>query len=733
MAFQYDKTPLFGEFNLHMHPVRFHKVDETKWEALWDEMVKEHHYLGYEGVIGSRVKYVITLGRQIIGAISFCSAAYKLGPRDAYIGWSEEARLSKLQHLVSNNRFLILPWIRLQNLASHVLAKSLVQLREDWEKQYGVTPYMVETFVDREKYLGTCYVAANWVYLGMTKGYGRQRNTFVYHGQKKDIYVYIMDRAFAREFRPDIKRLQNGREELEEMINGTPIWFPTILKKMGVRWDITDRIRQYFATHVERYLDYLGRKEHKGHFVAMLKGLLSDLDRKSIEPIAIAYEGNGNVRNLSFFVSESKWDDDGMLGEYRREASALLADGDGMLTLDGTDFPKKGNNSVGVARQYCGRLGKVDNCQASVMTGYVSKHGYCLTDYELYMPESWFDGAHTGLHKKCGVPKNLRFRTKNEIASSLIQKNSESGLFPAKYVGADCAFGSDSKFLDSLPEGLVYFVDVRCDCRVFASRPDVAVPPYSGRGRKPVKETISFPPREVKDMAEDESLPWNDVVLGIGAKGPIITNDKYLRVVEVRDGKPGKDVWLYVRKLADGKIKYALCNESADATAEDLRKPALMRWSIEQCFHECKKYLGMDHYETRSWDGWHRHILLCLIAHLFVIKLRMEFNYKPQSPGSAPYTDTPVPLDDYLKAAESMLCREEFQHPNITAFPDQPQQVLTIGLVRMLIVASFDKLGSILKDVNYHLYKAAKAFNSHSKNAVEKAFMDNYGYIPLPG
>jgi hypothetical protein len=123
VAFQYDKTPLTGEFNLQQKPVRFHKVDKTKWEALWDELVREHHYLGYEGVIGSRVKYVITLGRQIIGAISFCSAAYKLGPRDEYIGWSEEARLAKLQHLVSNNRFLILPWIRLQNLASHILSK----------------------------------------------------------------------------------------------------------------------------------------------------------------------------------------------------------------------------------------------------------------------------------------------------------------------------------------------------------------------------------------------------------------------------------------------------------------------------------------------------------------------------------------------------------------------------------------------------------------------------------
>jgi hypothetical protein len=125
MAFQYDKTPITGEFDVRQRAVRFHRVDETKWEVFWDELVQEYHYLGYESVIGARVKYVITLGQQIVGAISFCSAAYKLGPRDEYIGWNEGARLSTLRRLVSNNRFLILPWIRVRNLASHILSKSL--------------------------------------------------------------------------------------------------------------------------------------------------------------------------------------------------------------------------------------------------------------------------------------------------------------------------------------------------------------------------------------------------------------------------------------------------------------------------------------------------------------------------------------------------------------------------------------------------------------------------------
>ena len=726
MGYRYDKTPLDGELSEYSGRVRLHKVDETKWEALWDEMVREHHYLGYEGQMGARVKYVITLGKQIVGAISFCSAAYRLGPRDEYVGWSEEARLSNLPHLLTNNRFLILPWVRIRNLASHVLSKSLRQLKEDWEKQYEVTPYMVETFVDREKYLGTCYIAANWTYLGVTKGYGRRGKTFEYHGQTKDIYVYIVDRAFAREFRPDLKRLRNGREELEAMINGTPIWRPTILKEMGIAGDFTEQIKQHFAEHIERYMGYLGNKQNRAHFIAMEKGFMSDLDRKSIEPIAIAFEGSENVRNLTNFMGTSKWDDAGMREEYRRDTSRQLAHEFGMRTVDETSFAKKGRESVGVARQYCGSTGKIDNCQVGVMAGYVSPYGYGLIDYGLYMPEKWFDGDHAALRKKCGVPGNLKFMTKNEIASKMISEAADSGLFPAKYVGADSAYGSDSDFLDSLPEGTIYFADVRKNQLVFAGRPAMAVPPYSGSGRKPRKEAPEFPPRTVKEMAENTDLPWNDVVLGIGAKGPIITNDKYLRVTEVRNGAPGKDVWLYVRKLSDGSYKYALCNESAHASAEDLRRPALMRWSIEQCFNECKQYLGMDHYESRSWTGWRRHMLLCLIAHLFVNKLRSEFSCKPQSPGSAPYIDGPVSLDDYLQAAEDLSNNMEISHPRISSMPTRPQQVMTIGLIRALLEATFAKFGAVLKDIDYYLRSAAQAFDSHSKSTVERALVANY-------
>jgi hypothetical protein len=254
-----------------------------------------------------------------------------------------------------------------------------------------------------------------------------------------------------------------------------------------------------------------------------------------------------------------------------------------------------------------------------------------------------------------------------------------------------------------------------------AGRPGVAVPPYSGTGRKPAKQQPEYEPLTVSELARQSEAPWESVVLGIGAKGPVIAEDKCLRVVDVRDGLPGKDVWLYVRKLENGKLKYALCNAPPDATIAEIRKPALMRWSIEQCFGECKDYLGMDHCEARSWDSWHRHILLTLIAHLFIIKLRIAFSSTPRAPGVTPHVEDPVSLDDYLEAHMQMLRNERISHPGILPKAVVPQQFMTIGLIQKLVDAALPKVGTVVEEINHLLYKAMSSFDSHSKGAVEKA------------
>jgi hypothetical protein len=308
----------------------------------------------------------------------------------------------------------------------------------------------------------------------------------------------------------------------------------------------------------------------------------------------------------------------------------------------------------------------------------------------------------------------------------MIHKTVESGKFPAKYVGVDSAYGSNHAFLDSLPEELIYFADIHSNISVFTSRPGTYFPEYSGRGRRPTGEKPEFTPISAKKLVENANVPWSKVVLGIGTKGPIITEDKILRVVEVRNGLPGKDVWLYARKLEDGSIKYALCNASADATAEEIRKPALMRWSIEQCFKECKDFLGMDHYESRSWDAWYRHMLLTFIAHLFISKLRAAFSNTPNTPCIAPFIETPVEFDDYIDAFSQLTNNLPISHADISAMPTKPQRFLTIGLIQKLVSSAFVKIGVVMEEINYSLYKARSAFDSHSRITMDKALhIDN--------
>jgi SRSO17 transposase len=536
-----------------------------------------------------------------------------------------------------------------------------------------------------------------------------------------------MDRQFTRDFKPNISRvkIEIDEEKLSAMINGIPMWSPSLLKAVGISGKPVEQLKQKFADHMARFTQYLGRKEHLQHLITMVQGFLSDLKRKSIEPIAIAFEGIDSVRNVTNFMSKSKWDDSGMLTEYQTDLSETLAAEGGMITGDETGIPKKGNKSVGVARQYCGSTGKVDNCQVGVMLGYASSKGYGLIDYNLYMPEKWFDEKNAIQRKASKVPSAIKFKTKNEILSEMICKVVDSGKFPAKYVGVDSAYGSDGEFLDSLPESIIYFADVKGNCRVFVERPPVSIPLYSGKGRKPEKEKPGFAPLTASEIIQDPSRAWSKVTLGIGAKGPIIAADILLRVTEVRDGLPGGDVWLYARKLEDGTIKYALCNAPADASIEVIRKPALMRWSIEQCFKECKDYLGMDHYESRSWDAWRRHMLIILISHLFITKLRIAFSSVPGSPGVTPYTDIPVSLDDYLEAYEQMKNNQPLTHPDIKITPTKPQQFLTIGLVMKLLSMVFVKIGAIIEEIDYALYKATSAFESYSLATIKTAALAN--------
>ena len=719
MTYDNKHTPMVGDISDYDEELQLHRVDQTEQERFWDEIVRQHHYLSYNQTFGD-IKYLALLGNIIVGAISFSHASYHLAPRDDYIGWDKVTRESMLPHVVNNNRFLIFPWIHIRNLASKILSLSLMCLRTDWHARFRVRPYMIETFVDKSQFHGTCYRASNWIYLGETKGYSRAAvDRYEYHGQKKDIYVILIDKTFKKQFKPDINRLNKDREEIIIMLNGVPMWHETLLSDVGIKGNVVKQINNLFADHIVPYIPYLGRKEHKGHFITYQMGLMSDLKRKSVEPIAIAYQGAEGIRSLHRFVSASKWDTNTMKAEYQSNLAATLSDEEAMITIDGCDMAKKGKETVGVARQYCGETGKKDNCQATVMSGYASPQGYGLIDYELYMPKDWFTQEYADRCAKNGVPSQLKFKTKKEMVSEMVSKIIKSKKFPAKYIGLDAGFGCDYSLLDGFPEDMIYFAGVHKTCMVFTENLGVYLPEYSGIGRRPTKLKTAGKPVTVKEVIDSPELPWERVMLGIGAKGPIFAEDKICVVTQMRDELPAADVWLYARKLENGTIKYALCNAPMDAPKEQLRNISLMRWSIEQCFRECKNNLGMNHCEMRSWEGWHRHILFVFIAHLFIAKLRIAFSAIPPESDGIPYSESAVSADAYLEAYKQLCNDEVIKNCKIHSKPNNLQQFMTIGLIQRAIGTVFIKTSKLCDELNHYLRSSRDAYVTHAKDSIK--------------
>jgi SRSO17 transposase len=304
-----------------------------------------------------------------------------------------------------------------------------------------------------------------------------------------------------------------------------------------------------------------------------------------------------------------------------------------MITVDSSEFVKKGKESVGVARQYCGTLGKVENCQSGVFAGYSSDKGYGIVADRLYMPERWFSEEYAERREKTMVPEDLEFRTKPEIAKELIREVAESGFFPAKWLGCDATFGSDTGFLKSVASTFNYFASVKSDTRVFVEWPKVGIPPYKGRGRKPGKlRVLPGEPKPLKVKELVGKMKFEPVVFSEGSKGPVTGKAAMTRVYRSVDGLPeDESLWLFARRDGSGKTRFALSNAPENISLEEMCEASIMRWPIEQCFREGKDQVGMGHYEHRSWPAWHRHMLFVSLALHFLLRLRIKYKKKPRA------------------------------------------------------------------------------------------------------
>jgi SRSO17 transposase len=317
---------------------------------------------------------------------------------------------------------------------------------------------------------------------------------------------------------------------------------------------------------------------------------------------------------------------------HQRLVAESLGEADGVALIDESSVVKQGDNSVGVGAQYCGSVGKTANGQVGVHLGYASRKGYSLIEAQLFVLEEWFDEAHAEKRRRCGLPEDLVYQTKPEIGLKLLQAAVKRGDLPFFWVAADELYGDSPTFRDGVAEmGKCYFTEIKCNTPVWSVRPEVHVPAWKGLGRHPTQLRLFHPsdrPTQVNQLAAGiPKAGWTRAIIKEGSKGPIICDFAFLRLTESRGNLPGPEVWLIIRRnlLDPSVIKYYFSNAPATTPVIEFVRISGMRWPIETIFKESKGEVGLDHYEMRSWLGWHHHMLLVSLAHHFLVRLRIRF------------------------------------------------------------------------------------------------------------
>jgi len=397
-------------------------------------------------------------------------------------------------------------------------------------------------------------------------------------------------------------------------------------------------------------LPLLGRAERRRYGALYLQGLLLEGGRKTASGIAMRY--GGDVQALQQFVSQSPWN---FLAIRRELAVQMLtaASPGGAWIVDDTGFPKKGDGSVGVARQYSGTLGKIGNCQVAVSLNYGTDDGCFPVNFELYLPDTW--AADAGRRQKTGIPGDITFRTKWQIGLDLLDQAREWGL-PDSVVIADAAYGTVTEFRRALEERkLHYVVGISPELTVWTEPVTASILPYSGRGRPRTWRRALPSPVKVGELAQ--RLPeevWRKITWRQGSKGPLTSRFAALRVQPAPEHWKGKVTepvcWLLVEwpPAEAGPAKYWFANLPEQTDLSRLVYWAKMRWWVEQNYQQLKTELGLDHFEGRSWRGWHHHVTLTMMAFDFLVLegFRVKKNYWVDPPTSQTRTtasdhDTP--------------------------------------------------------------------------------------------
>ena len=412
--------------------------------------------------------------------------------------------------------------------------------------------------------------------------------------------------------------------------------------------------RDHISRFLKRYLPLFYRQEQRDHAATFVRGLLSGLERKSVEPIA--YQAGLPRKNLQMFVGQGAWDDEAVNAEMQRHVAEELAEPEGIIVLDPSSFPKKGEDSCGVARQWCGRLGKKENCQLGVFLAYVSSKGHAPLDRRLYLPQEWIDDADR--RQQCHVPQDVTYQKTWEIG--LAQVRRVGPVIPHRWVVGDDEFGRASEFRAALRDnGERYVLDVPCNTNV---RDLEARRPPRKRAHGGVKREVPFVrvDRWARNLPADR---WTRLTVRDGEKGPLEVEAVSARVRTRQLRRIGPEERLLVIRTVgpNPDWTYALSNAPPETTLIELVRARSSRHRVEEVFQQAKGEVGLDHYEVRSWVGWHHHVPLCFLALWFLVLQRGRMGGKnPGGESGADAVDlhritpqTPTPGTGDRRSSES--------------------------------------------------------------------------------
>jgi SRSO17 transposase len=373
-------------------------------------------------------------------------------------------------------------------------------------------------------------------------------------------------------------------------------------------------LAEHLAEFMKPYLEVVGWSSREQQLSAFVAGLLGGTERKSVEPIALAQ--GVDRRQLQHFVGVSPWNHLPLLGQLQKEVSEEIGDPEGVLVVDGSATPKKGTESVGVARQWCGRLGKVENCQVGIYLAYAGKGSCAIVDEQLYLPRAWARDA--ARRAKAKIPASVTFKKPWVLADEMLRHVGSRVLH--KWCVGDAEYGRSSLFRDRLAKrGERYMLEIPSN---------ILVRRVAGRaGRRPEWHRVN-------DFVKRRPIrEWQHFTVRNGQKEPIEVIATALRVQTRRRGKAKAETLLAMEALGSAERWLFLSNTPLHTPLEEMVRAASRRHLIEEAFENAKGEVGLDHHEVRAWRGWHHHMTASLMALWFLVREHRKLGKKSTALG----------------------------------------------------------------------------------------------------